>query len=176
MKIKSNKEKLQEHFFVHPTSTLRVREIERATGLPLPSITKYLKELLTEGILQEKIVGKTKFYTANRGANSYRNKKILFNIQTIFEAKLIEHIIKEYHNPAIRLFGSYAKGEDTEDSDIDIYVQTPLKTIKLDTYEQQLKKKIHVFAYKSIRDIENIELANNIMNGIPLNGYIEVFQ
>lgn len=171
----SNKLKLQEYFFRHPTTSLRVREIEREAKLPLPSVTKYVKELVLEGILQEKKIGSTVFFTANRAGTEYQRRKLLHNLRIIYDAELIEHIKENLHNPPIRLFGSFSRGEDTEESDIDLYIQTSLRHLSLERFEKKLQRKIHVFTYKNIHDIENKELANNIMNGIPLNGYIESF-
>lgn len=172
---KSNKLRLQEYFFRHPTASLRVREIERETGLPLPSITRYLGELVVEGVLQKKTLGTTQFYAANRADASYTRKKLLNNLDALFEAKLLEHLVEHYHNAAIRLFGSYNRGEDTEGSDIDLYIQTPLPPIDLKLFEKRLGKTIHLITAADVRTIENKELANNILNGMPLHGYIEVF-
>ena len=33
----------------------------------------------------------------------------------------------ELSNPSVIIFGSYAKGKDTEESDIDIYIETSSK-------------------------------------------------
>lgn len=83
----------------------------------------------------------------------------------------------ELSNPAIIVFGSYARGEDTEDSDIDLYVETSSKKKpNLKKYEDRLKREIQLFVYKDIHKIKNKELANNIINGIALNGYVEVFK
>ncbi|MBR6684533.1 MAG: nucleotidyltransferase domain-containing protein [Firmicutes bacterium] len=38
--------------------------------------------------------------------------------------KRIEPIVRKYHIPAIYLFGSYARGEATEESDLDFLVDT----------------------------------------------------
>lgn len=176
MKRKSNKTVSQEHFFNYPTSTLRVRELERATNLPLPSITRYVKELIREGIVQKKVFGTTTFYTANRADERYRSQKILHNLNALFESQLIQYLREHYHNAPIRLFGSYSRGEDTEDSDIDIYVQTPLPPVSLSTFEKKLKRTVQLFTYKDIHAIPNKELANNIINGVPLNGHIEVIR
>ena len=172
---KSNKLKLQEYFFLHPTSSLRIREIERATHLPLPSVARYVKELIKEGILQKKNIGRTTFYTVNRESGEYRFQKRLANLSLLHEYKLISHLVDRYHNAPIRLFGSYSRGEDIEESDIDIYIQTPLTPISLSVFEKKLQRSIQLFCTKNIHDLQNKELANNVINGIPLNGYIEVF-
>jgi len=38
-----------------------------------------------------------------------------------------------------------------------------------------LKREIQLFQYKNLKEIRNTNLVNNIINGITLNNYIEVF-
>ena len=79
-------------------------------------------------------------------------------------------------NEAI-LFGSYAKGEDLENSDIDLYIETPSKKgVHLEKFEKLLQRKIQIFCHKNINGITNLHLANNVLNGIILNNYLEVFR
>lgn len=48
------------------------------------------------------------------------NKEIFERLQ-----KISERLKKEYHAEKVILYGSYARGEETEDSDIDILVIAP---------------------------------------------------
>jgi predicted nucleotidyltransferase len=156
---------------------LRVREIERILKLPLPSVIRYCKELEGEEMLSTIKIGNLNFYAANRGNAKYHIEKKLFNIKSIYDSGLIEYIKIELSNPLIIVFGSYAKGEDIEKSDIDIYVETPSKKrIELEKYNKKLGKEIQILQSKSLKDIRNIHLANNIINGFILNNYIEVFK
>lgn len=176
MITKSIKTKIVEHFIVYPTSKMRVREIERNLKLPLPSVIRYCKELMTEGILITVRTGDVVFYTANRVNEKYVLNKKLFNIKLIYESGLVEHLRKELSNPSIIVFGSFAKGEDVEESDIDLYVETSSKNeLNLEKFEKILKRKIQIFRHKNLKDIGNTNLANNIINGILLNGFVEVF-
>ncbi len=177
MKIKNIKRAIQEYFFVNPTTKLRVREIERALKLPLPSVIRYSKELEKEGILKTIKTGEVVVYTADRTNTSYILGKRLFNIKQIYDSGMVEYLKEALNNPVIILFGSYAKGEDTETSDIDLYIETlSKKTISLEKFEKILKRKIQVFVYGNINKIENKHLANNILNGMTLNSYVEVFR
>ena len=177
MKRKDIKETIKEHFFVHPTTKLRVREIERVLKLPLPSVIRYCRELAKEGILDIAQMGNVRFYTAKRGSQEYLLEKQLYNIKQLHRSGLIEYVRIELSNPAIILFGSYAKGEDTEESDIDIYLETPSKKkVDLEKFKRILKREIQIFQHKSLKDISNPHLANNIINGIIVNNYIEVFK
>ena len=177
MKKTNIKQIIKEYFFVNPTAKLRVREIERTLKLPLPSVIRYCKELKKEGILKSLETGKVVFYSADRINEKFLLEKKLFNIKQIHEKGLLQYLKNELHNPVVIIFGSYGKGEDIEDSDIDLYIETPSKKeINLGNFEKLLKRRIQVFRCSSIKEIENLNLANNIINGIVLNSFVEVFK
>jgi len=162
---------------MNPTKKMRVREIEREVNIPLPSAIRYCKELNQEGILKIIKMGNIQFYTADRSNENYKLEKKLFNLKQIYKSKIIASIKESLNNPSIILFGSYAKGEDIEDSDIDIYLETPSKkTINLKKFEKTLQRKIQIFKFSNLNQISNKHLANNIINGITLNNPIAVFK
>ena len=176
MKRKDIKQTIKEYFFISPTAKLRVREIERTLKLPLPSVIRYCKEAEKEDVLKIVKIGSVNFYTASR-SEKYLLAKKLYNMRQLYESGLIESLKIELSNPAIVLFGSYAKGEDTENSDIDLYIETPSKKqVNIEKFKKLLNRDIQLFQYENIKDIKNLNLANNIINGITLNGYIEVFK
>jgi len=173
MKIRDIKTRIKNFFFVHPTEKLRVRQIERSVNIPLPSAIRYVKELIGEGILRKITISNTDFYTADRSSKRFLEEKRLFNLKSL--PPLIEYIIAEYNNPVIVLLGSYSRGEDTENSDIDLYVEHPSRIKGIEKFEKSLKRDIQIFNYKSINEVRNKEFANNIANGIVMNGFLEVF-
>ena len=177
MSSKNVKNIIKEYFFVNSTIRLRVRQIERATKTPLPSVVRYVEELKEEGVLKAENVSGILLYSADRSSKSYLLEKRLFNIKQLFDAGLIEYLIKEYHNAPIILFGSYSRGEDLENSDIDLYLESPKKgKPNLSKFEKSLQRNIQIFKHKTINGIGNKELANNIINGITLNGFLEVIK
>ncbi len=176
MKTKDIKTKLKEYFLLNPTIKLRVRQIERELKVPFPSVIRYTKELEHEGILKTIKITNITAYSADRTSNTYLLEKKSFNIYQLHTSGLLEFIQKELSNPVIVLFGSYMRGEDTENSDIDLYIETPAKKkINLDKFEKILQRRIQQFIYKNIHELENKELANNILNGTVLTGFMEVF-
>jgi predicted nucleotidyltransferase len=177
MKASNIKERIKEFFFTNPNARLRVRGIEKKLKLPLPSIIRYCKELEKEEILITIKTGNVVFYTADKTSHDFLLEKKLYNIKSLYVSGLIEFIKVELNNPPIIVFGSYSKGEDVENSDIDLYIETPAsKKINLNDFENKLSRKMQAFQYKGLKDIRNMNLANNIINGIILNGYIEVFK
>lgn len=177
MIVKNIKDKIKEYFFVNPTVKFRVRQIERELKIPLPSAIRYAKELKKEGILKNEEISGIVLFSADRTSKSFLLEKRLFNIKSIYVSGLIEYLVNEYSNPIIVVFGSYAKGEDVEDSDIDLYIQTfSKKDMKLEKFERILKRKIQVFVCSNINEVSNSHLSNNIINGITLNNFLEVFK
>ena len=176
MNRKDIKQTIKEYFFINPVAKLRVREIERVLKLPLPSVIRYCAELKKEGFLATNKWGMVSFYTASR-SETYLLEKKLYNIKQLYVSGLIEYLKIELSNPGIVVFGSYAKGEDTENSDIDLYIETPFKKqMLLEKFKKVLKREIQLFQFKNLQEIPNPNLANNIINGIILNNYIEVFR
>lgn len=174
---KSIKDKIKEYFFLNPTIKLRVRQIEREVRVPLPSVIRYVKELEEEESLKSSEIANIIVYSANRTSKEYLLEKKLFNIKQLFSCGLISLLIEKLSNPTIIVFGSYSKGEDVEGSDIDLYIETPSKNkISLNKYEKQLQRKIQIFTHKNIAEVKNKDLANNIINGTTLNGFMEVFK
>ena len=173
----SIKERIKEYFFTNPTVQLRVRHIEKTLSLPLPSVIRYVKELEKENILKKEVISNITIDSADRSSKNFLLEKKLFNIKSLYRSGLVEYLIYNYHNPTIFLFGSYSKGEDIEKSDIDIYLEThKTMTINLKKFEEILKRDIQIFTYKTIQQVKNKELINNIINGISLNGFLEAFK
>lgn len=177
MKRKDTKELIKEFYFLNPTIKLRVRELERELSLSLPSVIFAVKKLVEEDLLQIIKIGSVIFYGANRSNKHYIFEKKLFNLKQIYTSGLIEDLKFNYSNSTVVLFGSYMRGEDIETSDIDIFIEIlDKKNINLEKYEKILKRKIQIFKFKNFVSISNKDLANNIANGIVLNGFLKVIK
>lgn len=176
MSSKNIKEAIKRHFFVNPTEKLGLRQIEKKLGMPFPSVVRYTKELETEGILKSSNVGNMRIYSTDRASKTFIFEKRLFNLSEIKNSGLIDFISEYYDNHSIVVFGSYFRGEDTENSDIDIFIESGTrKEPSTGKFEKVLGRKIHIITEKSLKTLKNRELANNIANGMVLNGFIEVF-
>jgi predicted nucleotidyltransferase len=131
--------------------------------------------LLKLSIIREEIIekGKRKFpvYKANINSETYRKYKKIFNLIAIHESGLIEFLSDSLSPRSITLFGSYQRGEDTEDSDIDIFVECNKEAIKLDKFEDVLSRKIELHFKTDFQRYPD-ELKNNIINGIVLKGFL----
>ncbi len=177
MKRKDVKLKIMYYFFENPTQKLRTRQIERSVIVALPSVIQYTKKLIEEEIIKKEQIAGVVVFSANRTSKKYLLEKKFNNIRKVIGSGLVEYLVTQLSNPIIILFGSFSRGEDIETSDIDLYVETPsTQKINLRIFEKKLHKDIQLFTHKNIHQIKNKELANNIINGITLNGFIEVIK
>ncbi len=172
---------IMEIFYNNPNKEYHIREIARLTKLSPSTVSKYLIKCTKEKLLDKREERKHLLFKANTENKIFKIKKINYNTERLFEFGLINYLDEEFNYPrAIILFGSFAKGEDIEQSDIDIFILSETKReLKLENYEKLLKKKIQLFVYnnKAFQEmkIKNQELLNNIINGLKLQGNLEVF-
>ncbi len=161
-------------FFDFPRKAFQMREVSRLTKIAQPSVTAHLKALISEGLIIKEKRGLYPSFSANRDSNKFKIYKKFNLIIRMYEIGLIDHIYDSCLPNSIILFGSTSKGEDIEESDIDLFVQANAKGLNLRKYEKLLNRRIAMFFEENFSRLNN-ELKNNMMNGIILRGYIKVF-
>ena len=164
-------ERVVEVFMKKPTKGLQIREVIRETKLGNPTVMRVLDKLTKKNMIK-KIPGRIyPYYEGNMENFAFKKLKIM-NI-TIALEPLITEINEILHPNCIVLFGSAAKGEDTEQSDVDLFVQAKRKDVDTIKIEKHLERKISLIFESDIKKV-NKELRNNLANGIVLSGYLEV--
>ncbi|MBT3407014.1 nucleotidyltransferase domain-containing protein [Candidatus Woesearchaeota archaeon] len=176
--FKKSTEKILSIIFTHPNRTFHVRNLARLANLSTTSVTKAIKDLESLKIVKVESTDITKNIKANLESDSFTRYKRILNLHQIEKNKLTEIITNELNPSAIVLFGSYAKGEDIEESDIDIVTISNKKSTKeleksLEKTEKALKRKISLQILPSLEKSSK-EFKNAIINGIVLQGYIKV--
>src|SRR3989344_2555725 len=175
----SHKNNILAQLLEKPTTRFQLRELARLTKLSTTAVKYAIKNLLKENIIKTEKEKKYLFYKANWDAQEYKWTKKFYNIQKILESGLLNYLDQELNYPeAIVLFGSAAKGEDAERSDIDLFVfSANKKELDLKMFERKLGKPIILQLFNKteleIAKKKNKELINNIINGIMLKGYLE---
>jgi predicted nucleotidyltransferase len=96
------------------------------------------------------------------------------NLKQIYESGLADFLEKEFAGASIILFGSYSRGEDIINSDMDIAViGRKDKLINTTNYEKLLERTININFYDSFKKIHK-HLKENLCNGIILIGSVEL--
>lgn len=171
-----------DYFMSNSWKEYHIRELARLTKRSPTTISKHLKMLEKEGLLISYRKLGHLLFKANTNNDSFRDLKKFYNIRRLRETGLIDFLVRTFNEPeAIVLFGSYCRGEDSKDSDIDLLIITPLKDeANLEKFEMSLGHKLHLFLHsnKEIADMKtkNKEFLNNLLNGVVLHGFWEVLK
>ncbi|HLD04288.1 MAG TPA: nucleotidyltransferase domain-containing protein [Candidatus Nanoarchaeia archaeon] len=169
---KCNIERVLEIFFLKPTTPFTIRQLAKEVDLAPPTALRIVRALQKEGLIREQIVGRASQITANLENPTYIWKKRAYNLDSLYSNGLVGYLVKNYQDPlAIILFGSYARGEDIERSDIDIAIfTTEHKPLDLKAFEKALCRIINVHEVQL--DQVSDEFKNNLYNGIVLHGAV----
>jgi predicted nucleotidyltransferase len=173
--LTKTEEALLSFLFVYPTTSFRGRELAKSLKKPASGVIGSARKLEKKGIVNvsKDFVLSIKLNRENK--NVFALKKI-HNLSSLHKSGLTTLLADEFPSAAIVLFGSYSRGEDTEESDIDIavigYAERRIAEI-LPQYEQQLGRHIELHFFKSTREIHK-DLRENIINGIVLEGAIRL--
>ena len=190
------RQKILEHLFKYPDVEFSLSDLARDAGVSKANIGDLLKEFEQDGLI--KITPLTKIWRirANQQNLIFIRSKIVFNLNYIYQSGLVELLNELYNNPrAIILFGSFRTATDISTSDIDIAIETDeeipeghtsssLKEAVVNkksdlavviNLEKEINRQIqvHLISKKS-RDKVDVNVFNNIANGIILSGFLEV--
>lgn len=176
---KSSILKTLEAFFIQPTREHYLLDISRKIRISHTSVKRNLVTLAKTGLIKKRIEkkGGRKFpvYKANIENKLFRRHKIAYNVTSIFESAIIEFLEEKLTPKTVVLFGSYARGEDTETSDIDLYVECKKEEFDIGKFEKKLGRKIELHFNENFATYPN-ELKNNIINGLTLAGFLEGYR
>ena len=113
-----NEDRIMEVFYEFPGRKFTVREIAKITGIPRASVHKILRILKEEKMTKD-----------NMADNSllFKIKKIDYYLEKIASSGLIEELAQKLNPSCIILFGSIRKGDSVKESDIDLFVESPVK-------------------------------------------------
>jgi len=164
---------LQE-FFDWPRKDFQMREISRRVRLAQVSVMRHLAALQKAELVVKEKKGIYPTFRANRENEDFRLLKMQNLVWRIHESGLVVALDERFRPNCIVLFGSGARGEDTETSDVDIFVQAEEKGIELEKYEKALNRKIRFLFEPRLKELGK-ELLNNIVNGHVIYGYLKVF-
>jgi len=139
----------------------------------MPSVRNHVKKLEKEGFVKREKTGVYESYIASKNElfKVYKRNDILLRLQ---ESGLVSFLADRFVPDAMVLFGSASRGEDVEESDIDLLVMAKEKSVDVRKFQNTLKRRIALHLEQKVSDIPR-DFLNNIINGIVVYGYLEVF-
>ncbi len=159
-------------FFEDCYERINVRLYAKIMGISPPTASKLLNYYESKGLLSRELYKNYIMFYADTESKDF------IDLSRMYWRRKLEQFLRlagnGLINPAVVLFGSLSKAEAKKDSDIDIAIFANKKELEFKTIEKKLARNIQVFWFKSVDDIKNKELANNIINGYVLMGRLSV--
>jgi predicted nucleotidyltransferase len=174
LKLTLLQQEILSFLFEKASKSFNARTIAKNLKVSPPAIAKALPKLQKENLITiEKEAGRLSI-ELNRDNRKIIQLKRVHNLKTIYESNIIEFLEDKFPGSIIILFGSYSKGEDTLNSDIDIaIIEAKEKPLSLEKFEEILDREIIIQFYPSLKEIHK-NLRSNILNGIILKGGVEI--
>ena len=176
LKLTTLQQEILKLLFVKVGSSLNQRQIARLLEVTPPAVMKAVPKLEKEKLIcihQDKDTRRWSI-ELNRDNHKVTQLKRADNLKQIYESGFADFLEKEFAGGTIILFGSYSRGEDTINSDLDIaIIGRKDKVIDLTDYEKILERKININFYDKFKNIHH-HLKENLCNGIVLFGGVEL--
>jgi len=156
--------------------SLNQRQLAKSINVTSPAIIKALPLLEKLDFIELRKDKETKRISIKLNKNNYKimQLKRIDNLKQIYESGLVDFLEKAYAGATIILFGSYSRGDDLLNSDIDIaIIGRKEKSIDLTNYEKHLERKININFYESFNKIHK-NLKENLASGIVMVGGFEI--
>ena len=163
-----------EVFFRKPRKVFHIREISRLVKLAQSSVRIHLGKLMKEELIMKSAKGLYGGYIANRDNNLFRLLKQQNTVFLLNTSGCLRYVSERIMPRVIVLFGSAVKGEDIEESDIDLFIEGREESLNFKKYEKGLNRRINILFEMDFKTLSK-ELKNNIANGIKLYGFLKVF-
>ncbi len=139
-----------------------------------------LKELCNEYFIQRvNPKNKMPYYLANKDLSKFRSEKRLYGLKLLEESGLFENIISCKEIKTAILFGSFARGNWTRSSDIDIFIFGKDTHFEKGKFELKLKREIQLFTFDDAKKMKkelDPKLIPNISNGFHITSDFEPFK
>jgi predicted nucleotidyltransferase len=174
--MQSKEDSVLELFFDNPTKQWHFEEIVAESKIARSKADRWLKEFLKEGLIRRiKEKGKMPYYVSIYDTPAYQNRKKLFALKHFYDSGLLNHLASLKKAKAVILFGSFARSDWYEKSDIDIFIYGDSDGIDIAKYENSLHRDIQLFTADSKKELEKlgIGLIRNIVKGNLIKGDID---
>ena len=172
--------KFVEFFLNNPYREVYIRELAKELKISPFATKKYADILVKEGLILDEKKANLRYMKANSNSIFFKHLKISYSLRELLKSGLIDFLKENLANiTSIILFGSLAKGEDSDESDIDILIIGKQKHLILSNFEKKLKKEItlHFFSWNEWNEKakEDNPFYYEVINyGISLYGEIPI--
>ena len=158
-------------FFLNSEKHYYFSEVIRATGIRQGAVQRELKSLVASGILNAEIRGRQTFYSVNTANSIYEElRSIMFKTYAVGD--VLTGALKPFKNKiaAAFIYGSVAKGTDTGDSDIDLFIIGQVSygdvSVAVSDQEAKLGRPINIYSLPPAEFAAKIKEKNHFVKSV----------
>jgi len=173
------KQNVKELFFNNASRHWHFEEIVKESKLSRAQANEWLKRLQKEGIITKtKEKGKMPYYTGNFNSPQYKNSKKIYALEKFHETGLLNHLQALKKAATIVIFGSFARADWNEKSDIDLFIYGNDSEFNQGKYESRLKREIQVFTVKDKKEFRKFKpgLLRDVATGYIVKGNLQFME
>lgn len=157
-------------FLFNPDDSFYQRQISMLTGQSIRGVQREVEKLQSIGLIEKSAQGNRLYYRVNRNCSIFEDlKRILFKTTGIAEA-LKGKLVKSDSIKIAFLYGSYAKGEESLSSDIDLFVigNITLKELSrlLSKSKSEIGREINYTVFKAGEFRKRIKQKDHFLNTV----------
>lgn len=168
----SLQENILRYLFVKCGSPVNALRLAKDLNVTPPAISKALPRLKEKDLIlvSKDPLSKRLSIEINLENDFVFKLKKIDNLKLIYESGLLGFLEDKFPAKTIVLFGSFSKGEDTKNSDIDIaIIGAKERDLNLQSFEKIMNKEIRIQFYEDLSKVHK-NLKENLFNGIVLSG------
>jgi len=129
-------------FMLNPASEFYLREIARRLDLPPNAVTQETKRLTKLGLLQRRRRGNSVYFHVNHNFPIFSELKAII-LKTVGLGDRLRATLTDQDNIDIAfIYGSYAKNEETLESDVDLFIVGSTSIQRLTPILSQLEEEL----------------------------------
>lgn len=165
--ISRTRVKLLKLFFLNREREFYLREIAKLTGGNLNSVRRELNNLVKIKIIEERKRGNQKLYKVNKNSPIHEElRKLILKTVGIGDT-LRENLLKLNNVVYALIYGSFATGEEVEESDIDLLIVGDLDEEKvievIRRLEYELTREIHYILWSTKEFEKRVKERNHLL-------------
>ncbi len=163
-----------DQFFYLGLRRIQIGGIIKNTGYDFKTVKKYIKNFINLDLIKFHKDLKIPTYEANNENRYFLKLKKDKILDEIFLSGLPKHLNKSFGETACLIFGSCARGDYYENSDIDIFIQSASRKVDLNVFEKKLKRKINIFFEEKWQNLNEGMKTGLLNDGIAINGRLKI--
>ncbi|MEM5881547.1 MAG: nucleotidyltransferase domain-containing protein [Candidatus Aenigmatarchaeota archaeon] len=158
--------KLLKLFFLNRGREFYLREIARLTRDNLNSVRRELNNLVKIKIIEERKRGNQKLYKVNKNSPIYEELRKLV-LKSVGIGDTLRENLSKFNVVYALIYGSFAAGEEVEESDIDLLIVGDLNEEKLieviRQLEYELAREVHYIFWSTKEFKKRVKEKNHLL-------------